>query len=165
MYLHTTEPKKIWDAERRWSLEASSLWGSGQSRTGRERVDSYSRLVPHNHACAAKILSTYHIYNTAKHYRIFYIYIKSPYHDQIQPLNLLTLDPLPIKIFQNKAQIWNSSTVHDFIITTITTGKSFSEALIFASTNPQYDKRLFIEIQVQYMKIASSEHVENMLCT
>ena len=45
------------------------------------------------------------------------------------------------------------------------TGKSLSEAFIFALTNPQYDKRLFIELQVQYMKIASSEHVENMLCT
>ena len=33
-----------------------------------------------------------------------------------------------------------------------------SEALIFASTNPQYDDRLFIETQVQYMKIPSSEH-------
>ena len=40
-----------------------------------------------------------------------------------------------------------------------------SEALIFASTNPQYDDRLFIELQVQYMKIPSSEHGENMLCT
>ena len=38
------------------------------------------------------------------------------------------------------------------------TGKSFSEALIFASTNPQYDKKLFIELQVQYMKIAT-QHV------
>ena len=28
--------------------------------------------------------------------------------------------------------------------------------------NPQYDERLFIEIRVQYMKIASSEHEENM---
>ena len=36
------------------------------------------------------------------------------------------------------------------------TGKSFSEAIIFASTNPQYDNRLFIELLVQYMKIASS---------
>ena len=36
------------------------------------------------------------------------------------------------------------------------TGKSLSEALIFASTNPQYDDRLFIELQVQYMKIPSS---------
>jgi hypothetical protein len=31
-----------------------------------------------------------------------------------------------------------------------------SEALIFASTNPQYDNRLFIELKVQYMKIPSS---------
>ena len=36
------------------------------------------------------------------------------------------------------------------------TGKSLSEALIFASTNPQYDHRLFIELQIQYMKIPSS---------
>jgi hypothetical protein len=36
------------------------------------------------------------------------------------------------------------------------TGKSLSEALIFVSTNPQYDDRLFIELQVQYMKIPSS---------
>ena len=45
------------------------------------------------------------------------------------------------------------------------TGKSLSEALIFASTNAQYDDRLFIELQLQYMKIPSSEHGENMLCT
>ena len=32
------------------------------------------------------------------------------------------------------------------------TGKSLSEAQ-FASTNPQYNDRLFIELQVQYMKI------------
>ena len=44
-------------------------------------------------------------------------------------------------------------------------GKSLSEALIFASTNPQYDDRLFIDLRVQYMKIPSSEHGENMLCT
>ena len=40
------------------------------------------------------------------------------------------------------------------------TGKSLSEALIFASTNPQYDDRfdrLFIELQGQYMKIPSSK--------
>jgi hypothetical protein len=29
---------------------------------------------------------------------------------------------------------------------TSTTGKSFSEALILASINPQYDKRLFFEL-------------------
>ena len=38
----------------------------------------------------------------------------------------------------------------------IYTGKSLSEPLIFASTNPEYDDRLFIELQVQYMKIPSS---------
>ena len=38
-------------------------------------------------------------------------------------------------------------------------GKSFSEALIPASTNPQNDKRLFIKLQVPTMKISSSEHV------
>ena len=38
----------------------------------------------------------------------------------------------------------------------ILTGKSLSEALIFASPNPQFDDRLFIESQVQYMKIPSS---------
>ena len=36
------------------------------------------------------------------------------------------------------------------------TGKSLSEALIFASTSLQYDDRLFIKLQVQYMKIPSS---------
>ena len=48
----------------------------------------------------------------------------------------------------------------------VNTGKSLSEALIFASTKPQYDGRLFIESKVQlYIKIPSSEHGDNMLCT
>ena len=37
-------------------------------------------------------------------------------------------------------------------------GKSFSEVLILASSNPSYDKRLSSELPVQYMKIPSSEH-------
>ena len=45
------------------------------------------------------------------------------------------------------------------------TGKSMSEALIFVSTNPQYDNRLLNELPVQYMKIQSSEHGENMMRT
>ena len=52
--------------------------------------------------------------------------------------------------------------VPKFILFHSFTGKSFSEALILVSTNPQYDKRLFIELQVQYMKIESSEHGEIM---
>jgi hypothetical protein len=39
------------------------------------------------------------------------------------------------------------------------TGKSLSEALILGSTNSQYDKRLFNDLPVQYMKTTSSEHV------
>ena len=41
------------------------------------------------------------------------------------------------------------------------TGKLLFEALILASTNPQYDKILFIDLPVQYVKTTSS----NMLCT
>ena len=37
--------------------------------------------------------------------------------------------------------------------------KFFSEALILETTNPQYDKRLLIDLPVQYMKTTSSEHV------
>ena len=33
------------------------------------------------------------------------------------------------------------------------TGKSLSEAFILTSTNPQYDKRLFIDLPVQYIKL------------
>ena len=44
------------------------------------------------------------------------------------------------------------------------TGKSFSEALILASINPKYDKRLSIELQSQYMKTTSSEHVVYINC-
>ena len=43
--------------------------------------------------------------------------------------------------------------------------KSLSEAFILTSTNPKYDKRLLVDLQVQYMKTTSSEHGENMLCT
>jgi hypothetical protein len=44
------------------------------------------------------------------------------------------------------------------------TGKSLLESLILASTNPQYDKILFIDLPVQYMKITSSEHVVYINC-
>jgi len=43
--------------------------------------------------------------------------------------------------------------------------KSFSEALILASINPKYDKRLFIELRAQYMKTTSSEHVVYINCS
>ena len=44
------------------------------------------------------------------------------------------------------------------------TGRSFSEALILVSTNQQYDKRLFIDLPVQYMQTTRSEHVVYINC-
>ena len=47
----------------------------------------------------------------------------------------------------------------------VCTGKSLSEAFILTSTNPQYDKRLFIDLPVQYVKTTSSEHVVYINCS
>jgi hypothetical protein len=59
----------------------------------------------------------------------------------------------------------NNSIESEEISETLHTGKSLSEAFILTSTNPHYDKRLFIDLPVQYMKTTTSEHGENMLCT
>ena len=53
-----------------------------------------------------------------------------------------------------------SMTQKKYLKKVINVCKFLSEGLIFASTNPQYDDRLLIELQVQYMKIPSSEHWE-----
>ena len=39
------------------------------------------------------------------------------------------------------------------------TGESFSEALFLASTNPQYDKGLFMDLPVQNMKLQTTQSV------
>ena len=59
-------------------------------------------------------------------------------------------------IKQETKRGFNINTVFNLILVVsfIRTGKSLSEALIFASTNPQYDNKL----QVQYMKTPCSEH-------
>ena len=49
-------------------------------------------------------------------------------------------------------------------VSILSTGKSLSEALIFASTNPQYDDRLFIDLRLQYKENTSSEHVVYKNC-
>ena len=43
------------------------------------------------------------------------------------------------------------------------TGKSLSEALILGSTNPQYDKILFIDLPVQYMKL-QAQNMKRTCC-
>ena len=40
---------------------------------------------------------------------------------------------------------------------TSSTCKVLSKTLILGSTNPKYDKRLFIDLSVQYMKTTSSD--------
>ena len=43
-------------------------------------------------------------------------------------------------------------------------GQSLSVALILVSTNPQCDDRVFIELQVQYMKIPNPKHILYTKC-
>ena len=64
------------------------------------------------------------------------------------------------KILQRDIIIF-ADVVHTTLVCTtlVHTGKSLPEELIIAFPNAQYDKRLFIELQVQYMKTTSSEHV------
>ena len=72
---------------------------------------------------------------------------------------------------QQAEQVQTGSNQNGIIVATTTTvtakdntGKSFSEALILASANPQYDKRLFIDLPVQNMKTTSLEHVVSKNC-
>ena len=68
---------------------------------------------------------------------------------------------MTIHILRQQGGGWVRSEKLYFLLI-FSTGKPLPEALILASINPQYDDRLFIELQVQYMKIPSSNL---MLCT
>ena len=52
-----------------------------------------------------------------------------------------------------------------FVVECYCTGKFLSEPVILTSTNPQYDKRLYIDLPVQYMKPTSAEHGKSMRIT
>ena len=43
------------------------------------------------------------------------------------------------------------------------TGKSLSEALIFALISPQYDNILFMQLRIQYMETTTVVHEHKML--
>ena len=72
--------------------------------------------------------------------------------------------PIILNLIQATEQIsfsvFDHFSKHAFVLNDsqliLCTGKSLSEVLIFASTKPQYDDILFIELQVQYMNIPSS---------
>ena len=53
---------------------------------------------------------------------------------------------------------------NNFLSVKTCTGKFLLEALLLASINPHYDKRLFIDLLVQYMKNTSSEQVVYIYC-
>ena len=57
---------------------------------------------------------------------------------------------------QRRLEVASFSNFYVCVLDRISTAKSLSEAPFFPSTNPQYDNRLFIELQVQCMKIPSS---------
>ena len=59
--------------------------------------------------------------------------------------------------FRNKLQNSVEFNYSDWKLTLYVTGKSMSEALIFALTNPQYDKRLFMKIENCKLR-TSGEH-------
>ena len=78
-----------------------------------------------------------------------------------QKIIVISEEPeIPPKIPTKTKTSRNSKTVKTTQATknpkAVYTGKSLSEALILASNNPRYDGRLLIELQVQYMKIPSS---------
>ena len=77
--------------------------------------------------------------------------------DEVNDLNILRLMAKRSYIISCYESVVESKNDSD-------TGKSMSEALIFASTNPQYDDRLFIDSQLQYKKNTSSEHVVYKNC-
>ena len=62
-------------------------------------------------------------------------------HQSGEVLSIAFGNAMSPEIFEKKIDLF----CFDFFIYT---GKSLPEALIFASTNPQYDDRLFIELQV-----------------
>ena len=64
------------------------------------------------------------------------------------------------KLVKFLSETWNRiANVYPQDFKSNVTGKSFSEAFILTSINPQYDNRLHIDLPVQHIKTTSSEHV------
>ena len=75
-----------------------------------------------------------------------------------------TLKPITIRI-ANIETIEGDAILGNFFFFMYCTGKSLSEALIFASTNPQYDNKLFIEFTSSIHENSKLKPGENILCT
>ena len=77
----------------------------------------------------------------------------------------MTFPVISFMLFPGQSSFQETLCYQKPVVAIPVTGKSLSEALILTSTNPQYDKRGFIDLPVPYMKTTSSEHGENTLCT
>ena len=94
-------------------------------------------------------------------FRDEYLAYKSALFFCINPASVLFLAPLTLTLL-SAATFAAMASVESGM--GLFTGKSFSKALILASTNPQYYKRLFVELPVQHMKTTSAENGKNMFC-
>ena len=71
--------------------------------------------------------------------------------DYLRHGKIVSEDPNVLKGIKNLANYFRLEELIKELSVGSGSGKSMSEALIFASTYPQYDDRLFIELQVQYV--------------
>ena len=62
------------------------------------------------------------------------------------------------------SQVKSQNLFQNMAFSRIHTGKFLSEALIFASNNPQYDDRLFIELQGVFSKPSGNHIVAQIFC-
>ena len=108
-----------------------------------------------------KVCNVYTMYNMYK-YQFTHTLVKQKFncsqHENVQIVDKgQDIKPKEFEIYEDSLlediyEIKPETLIHQ----QTNTGKSLSEALIFASANPKFNDRLFIELQVQYMKIPSS---------
>ena len=67
--------------------------------------------------------------------------------------DILFVTMILVGVAGNLMVLWIVTGTDQFFLFFKCTGKSFSEPVILVSTNSHYDKRLFMELRVQYMKI------------
>ena len=118
------------------NLTASSVRGEGFGHTP---------TVPRGSATPTSQLENDHLTSTFLFYLITWVHFFTGYWGQ----NELKFTYLGFFCFY-KLLLTNNYSKKFKQIYIIFTGKSFSEALILASVNPQYDKRLFIEFPEKY---------------
>ena len=84
--------------------------------------------------------------NECEKHQLF-LYCAKNFDDEL----VLEKQDLDFNLSFTSRNLQNTTKIHWWVFVQCgSTGKSFSEALILASVNPQYDKRLFIEFPEKY---------------